>query len=69
MLSLGLSGSAAFNPLVTSTIRLYHEVIVACRSNGFDPVVGHVAPQISSVLSLVLAGPGVSVVPGSITQI
>jgi DNA-binding transcriptional LysR family regulator len=52
-----------------SGLSLYHEVIVACRSNGFDPVVGHVAPQISSVLSLVLAGPGVSVVPGSITQI
>jgi DNA-binding transcriptional LysR family regulator len=44
-------------------------VIVACRSNGFDPVVGQVVPQISSALSLVSAELGVSVVPASITQI
>jgi DNA-binding transcriptional LysR family regulator len=52
-----------------SGLSLYHEVIVACRSNGFDPVVGQVVPQISSALSLVSAELGVSVVPASITQI
>jgi DNA-binding transcriptional LysR family regulator len=52
-----------------SGLSLYHEVIVACRSNGFDPVVGQVAPQISSALSLVSAELGVSIVPASITQI
>ena len=48
---------------------LSHEVIVACRSNGFDPVVGQVVPQITSALSLVSAELGVSLLPASITQI
>jgi DNA-binding transcriptional LysR family regulator len=52
-----------------SGLSLYHEVIAACRSNGFDPVVGQVAPQITSALSLVSAELGVSIVPASITQI
>jgi DNA-binding transcriptional LysR family regulator len=51
-----------------SGMSLYHEVIVACRSNGFDPVV-QVAPQVTSALSLVAAELGVSVLPASITQI
>jgi DNA-binding transcriptional LysR family regulator len=44
-------------------------VIVACRSNGFDPVVGQVVAQVTSALSLVSAELGVSVVPASITQL
>jgi DNA-binding transcriptional LysR family regulator len=50
-------------------LSLYHEVIVACRSNGFDPVVGQVVAQVTSALSLVSAELGVSVVPASITQL
>jgi DNA-binding transcriptional LysR family regulator len=46
-----------------------HEVIAACRMNGFDPVVGQVVPQITSALSLVAAELGVSVVPASIKQL
>lgn len=50
-------------------LSLSHEVIVACRSNGFDPIVGQVAPQIPSALSLVAAELGVSIVPASITRL
>ena len=46
-----------------------HEVIVACRSNGFDPVIGQVVPQVTSALSLVSAEFGVSVLPASIAQL
>mgnify|MGYP001067949187 CR=1 FL=1 len=50
-------------------LSLSHEVILACRSNGFDPIVGQVAPQIPSALSLVAAELGVSIVPASITRV
>ena len=50
-------------------LSFYHEVVVACRSNGFDPVVGQVVPQVTSALSLVSTELGVSVVPASMTQI
>jgi DNA-binding transcriptional LysR family regulator len=46
-----------------------HEVIVACRSNGFDPIIGQVVPQVTSALSLVSAEFGVSVLPASIAQL
>jgi DNA-binding transcriptional LysR family regulator len=65
--ALALEPFILFPP--ASGLSLYHEVIAACRSNGFDPVVGQVAPQISSALSLVSAELGVSVVPASIAQI
>jgi DNA-binding transcriptional LysR family regulator len=65
--ALALEPFILFRP--AGGLSLYHEVIVACRMNGFDPVVGQVVPQISSALSLVSAELGVSVVPASITQI
>ncbi|KND55823.1 LysR family transcriptional regulator [Candidatus Burkholderia verschuerenii] len=47
-----------------------HDVIVgACRDAGFDPIEGQQAPQLSSVVNLVAAEFGVSIVPASVCQI
>ncbi|HKT99938.1 MAG TPA: LysR family transcriptional regulator [Paraburkholderia sp.] len=47
-----------------------HDVIVgACRDAGFAPVMGQQAPQLSSVVNLVAAEFGVSLVPASVCQI
>ncbi|MDR5828023.1 LysR family transcriptional regulator [Caballeronia sp. LP006] len=47
-----------------------HDVIVgACREAGFEPVAGQQAPQLSSVVNLVAAEFGVSLVPASVCQI
>lgn len=47
-----------------------HDVIVsACRDAGFEPILGQQAPQLSSVVNLVAAEFGVSLVPASVTQI
>jgi DNA-binding transcriptional LysR family regulator len=49
---------------------LFDEIIKSCRSCGFDPLIVHEAPQISSAPNLVSAGLGVSIVPFSVaTQI
>ncbi len=48
---------------------LYDEVMLACRTCGFDPQVGQHAPQITSLINLVSAGVGVSVVPESLAQV
>lgn len=50
-------------------LSLYHEVVVACRSSGFDPIVGQIVPQISSALSLVAAELGIAPVPASNAKI
>jgi DNA-binding transcriptional LysR family regulator len=47
-----------------------HDVILdACVSAGFVPRAGQQAPQLSSVVNLVAAGFGVSLVPSSVSQI
>jgi DNA-binding transcriptional LysR family regulator len=47
-----------------------HDVIVgACRNAGFEPNPGQEAPQLSSVVNLVAAEFGVSLVPASVCQI
>jgi DNA-binding transcriptional LysR family regulator len=48
---------------------LYDTVITACRNAGFEPVLGQSAPQIASIVNLVAAELGVSVVPASISQL
>ncbi|MEI9986062.1 MAG: LysR substrate-binding domain-containing protein [Aliidongia sp.] len=48
---------------------LFEEIIAGCRRVGFEPILGQVAPEISSVGNLVAAGFGVSIVPASIAQI
>ena len=42
---------------------LYDEVINACRRAGFEPRIGQVAPQITSIANLVAVELGVSIVP------
>jgi len=48
---------------------LYDRIIDACRKAGFEPVVGQLAPQISSIVNLVAAELGVSIVPTSMSQL
>ncbi|KZS53198.1 LysR family transcriptional regulator [Rhizobium anhuiense] len=50
-------------------LSLYDDVVLACRKAGFELTVAQEAPQISSVVNLVAAEPGVSIVPASISQI
>ena len=47
----------------------YDAVIAACHAVGFNPALGQEAPQIISVIPLVAAGLGVSIVPRSTTGI
>jgi DNA-binding transcriptional LysR family regulator len=47
-------------------VSLFDDVTAAFRRSGFDPIIGHEAPQISSVANLVSAELGVSIVPASI---
>lgn len=42
---------------------LYDEIIQACRRAGFEPIIGQVAPQITSIANLVAVELGVSIVP------
>lgn len=48
---------------------LYDTVVAACRASGFEPIIGQTAPQFGSVVSLVAAELGVSVVPPALSQL
>jgi DNA-binding transcriptional LysR family regulator len=48
---------------------LYDTVIGACRQAGFEPTIGQLATQIASVVNLVAAELGVSMVPASMGQV
>ncbi|RYC29125.1 LysR family transcriptional regulator [Lichenibacterium minor] len=48
---------------------LHRLVMSACRAAGFEPRIGQEAPQIASVVNLVAAGFGFSLVPASIRQV
>jgi DNA-binding transcriptional LysR family regulator len=50
-------------------LSLYDDIAAACREAGFELVVSQEAPQIPSVVNLVAADLGVSIVPASIAQI
>jgi len=50
-------------------LSLYDDILAACRDAGFELVVTQEAPQIPSVINLVAASLGVSVVPASVAQI
>jgi DNA-binding transcriptional LysR family regulator len=50
-------------------LSLYDQIVESCRKSGFEPFIGQEAPQISSVVNLVAADLGVSIVPRSIAQI
>jgi len=47
---------------------LYDAIVAACLAAGFSPTVGQEAPRMSSTLSLVAAGLGVSIVPASMQR-
>ena len=48
---------------------LYDTVIAACRAAGFEPILGQSAPQMGSVVNLVAAELGFSIVPASMRQL
>lgn len=48
---------------------LFEEIVTACRQVGFTPILRQEAPQISSVVNLVAAEMGVSIVPAAISQV
>ena len=50
-------------------LSLYDDIAAACREAGFELVVSQEAPQIPSVVNLVAADLGISIVPASIAQI
>ncbi|MFT4185334.1 MAG: LysR family transcriptional regulator [Rhizobium sp.] len=50
-------------------LSLYDDIAAACREAGFELTVTQEAPQIPSVVNLVAANLGVSIVPASIAQI
>jgi DNA-binding transcriptional LysR family regulator len=50
-------------------ISLYNEVVTACARAGFIPRESQAAPQISSMVNLVAAGVGVSLIPASVACI
>lgn len=50
-------------------LSLYDAVIEACKQAGFEPRLGQEAPQLASVINLVAAEMGVSIVPASLSQI
>jgi len=47
---------------------LYDTIIAACRRAGFTPKISQEAPVVTSTLSLVAAGLGVSMVPASLSN-
>jgi DNA-binding transcriptional LysR family regulator len=48
---------------------LYDSIIGACQRAGFSPRVVQEAPQMASMVSLVAAGVGVTLVPESVCQL
>ncbi|MFJ6325603.1 MULTISPECIES: LysR family transcriptional regulator [unclassified Rhizobium] len=48
---------------------LFDGIIAACRQAGFEPTLGQVAPEITSIANLIAVELGVSVVPSAIAQI
>ncbi len=50
-------------------LSLYDDIVAACRDAGFEMNVTQEAPQMPSVVNLVAANLGVSIVPASIAQI
>jgi DNA-binding transcriptional LysR family regulator len=50
-------------------LSLYDDVVAACRDAGFEMIVAQEAPQMPSVVNLVAADLGVSIVPTAIAQI
>lgn len=50
-------------------LSLHDAILGACQAAGFEPRLGQETPQLSSVINLVAAELGVSIVPASLAQI
>lgn len=50
-------------------VGLYNAVVQACETAGFTPAEGIEAPQLTSVVTFVAAGMGVSVIPATMSQL
>ena len=48
---------------------LYDAIIASCQRAGFSPILGEEGMQVASIISLVAAGFGISVVPRAVEQI
>jgi DNA-binding transcriptional LysR family regulator len=48
---------------------IYDATVRACAAAGFSPVIGQLAPRITSTLGFVAAGMGVALVPASMRQV
>jgi DNA-binding transcriptional LysR family regulator len=48
---------------------LYDTVLDACRKAGFEPNIGQLVPHMASIVNLVAAELGVSIVPASLMQV
>ena len=48
---------------------LYDTVVDACRKAGFEPIIGQLVPHVASIVNLVAAELGVSIVPASMMQV
>ncbi len=48
---------------------IYDETISACTTAGFSPLIGQLAPRITSTLGFVAAGMGVALVPASMRRV
>lgn len=48
---------------------IYPQIFRLCRAAGFTPAIGHVAGEASTIIGLVAAGCGVSVLPSAFTRI
>jgi DNA-binding transcriptional LysR family regulator len=48
---------------------LFDDIVVACSAAGFKPRLVQSAPQMSSAVTLVAAGLGISIVPKAVTQV
>jgi DNA-binding transcriptional LysR family regulator len=76
--ALANAGSASLASLAKETFVLCHRgfsptmydsIVAACARAGFSPKIGQEAPQIVTVIPLVAAGFGVSIVPRSFSEI
>nr|WP_319391519.1 LysR family transcriptional regulator [uncultured Cohaesibacter sp.] len=50
-------------------LSLHDSAIAACRRAGFEPILGQSAPQITSIMSMVSAEQGISLVPECMRQL
>ena len=48
---------------------VYDTVVDVCRKAGFEPIIGQLAPHVASIVNLVAAELGVSIVPASMMQV